>query len=92
LVQGILSSQKALSKTRAFDLILNLGVHAHLLEPMLSEADIPIIENNELSQGSKIEEQNSCMENRPTKSAAIENFESWLLAVLFEILLLLVQV
>ncbi|KAJ4779233.1 hypothetical protein LUZ62_063490 [Rhynchospora pubera] len=93
MLEGILSSEKASSKTRAFDLILNLGVHAHLLEPMLSEDDTPIIENDELSQGSysKSEEQNSCVENYSTKSLAIENFESWLLVVLFEILLLLVQ-
>ncbi|KAF3330486.1 hypothetical protein FCM35_KLT03840 [Carex littledalei] len=93
MLEGILSSQKPFSKTRAFDLILNLGVHAHLLEPMLSEDVSPIIENDELPEGSysKSEEQNSCVENHPTKIAAIENFESWLLAVLFEILLLLVQ-
>ena len=95
----MLNSSKAACRVRAFDLILNLGVHAHLLEPMLIN-DASTIEE-EYSQESILD----CEEQLPTQgnqkadsvnklgtSSAINNFESWILNILYEILLLLVQV
>lgn len=101
--QGMLSSQRVASRTRAFDLILNLGVHAHLLEPMLPE-DTPITEESKTLQepylnSDERDEQSGTQQKRNKElgmnqktSSAIDNFESWLLVMLFEILLLLVQV
>ncbi|CAM6094015.1 unnamed protein product [Calypogeia fissa] len=37
MLQGMVTSQATSVRIRAFDLILNLGVHAHLLEPMQSD-------------------------------------------------------
>ena len=95
----MLNSSKAACRVRAFDLILNLGVHAHLLEPVLIN-DASTIEE-EYSQESFFD----CEEQLPTQgnekadsvnklgtSSAINNFESWILNILYEILLLLVQV
>ena len=95
----MLNSSKAACRVRAFDLILNLGVHAHLLEPVLIN-DASTIEE-EYSQ----ESCSDCEEKLPTQgnqkadsvnklgtSSAINNFESWILNILYEILLLLVQV
>jgi len=96
----MLNSSKAACRVRAFDLILNLGVHAHLLEPMLINDTSTTIEE-EYSQESFYD----CEEQLPTQgnqkadsvdklgtSSAIDNFESWISNILYEILLLLVQV
>ncbi|KAJ6892225.1 hypothetical protein NC651_025429 [Populus alba x Populus x berolinensis] len=73
------------------DLILNLGVHAHLLEPMLINDTSTAIEE-EYSQESFCD----CEEQLPTQgnqkansvdklgtSSAIDNFESWILKYLY---------
>ncbi|XP_072984879.1 uncharacterized protein [Typha latifolia] len=98
MLEGMLSSPNVASRTRAFDLILNLGVHAHLLEPMIPEV-APLTEEIEALQDPQLtnEEQIEAVERRKTESfvqqkgSSIDNFESWLLVILFEILLLLVQ-
>ncbi|XP_052312819.1 uncharacterized protein LOC7458591 isoform X2 [Populus trichocarpa] len=99
MLEEMLNSSKAACRVRAFDLILNLGVHAHLLEPMLINDTSTTIEE-EYSQESFYD----CEEQLPTQgnqkadsvdklgtSSAIDNFESWILNILYEILLLLVQ-
>nr|XP_029120236.1 uncharacterized protein LOC105044449 isoform X2 [Elaeis guineensis] len=99
MLEGMLSSQRVASRIRAFDLILNLGVHAQLLEPMLHEDPPPIDEAKPLQEPSlTIEEQPGTQGKMDTESnmqrrmaSAVDNFESWLLAILFEILHLLVQ-
>lgn len=99
MLEGMLSSQKVASRIRAFDLILNLAVHAQLLEPMLPE-DSPPLQEVETSQEPSLtnEEQPGTLGNMNTESnmpqrtaSSIDNFESWLLVILFEVLLLLVQ-
>ncbi|KAF8365032.1 hypothetical protein HHK36_032965 [Tetracentron sinense] len=99
MLEEMLSSPRLGSRTRAFDLILNLGVHAHLLEPMLPD-DSPTIEeecsqelyfNNEGQLVTQVKRNtDSCKQNGIP--SAIDNFESWLLSILYEILLLLVQI
>ncbi|KAF2296022.1 hypothetical protein GH714_035728 [Hevea brasiliensis] len=98
-VQEMLSSPKAACRVRAFDLILNLGVHGHLLEPMM--VDGPSAIEEEYSQEAFAETDNllAAKENRKADSAdmsgassANDNFESWILNILYEIILLLVQV
>ncbi|XP_057753678.1 uncharacterized protein LOC130973250 [Arachis stenosperma] len=97
MLQEMLSSSKPACRVRAFDLILNLGVHAHLLEPMIAD-DVSTIE--EYSQESyydsdtQLTTEGSRKANSKSKSdaeSAINNFESWILNILYEILLLLVQ-
>ncbi|CAO2181590.1 unnamed protein product [Urochloa humidicola] len=99
MLEGMLSSQKTSARTKALDLILNLGVHAHLLEPIVVE-DAPLIDKSETvnhsylgnEYGSSIDEPRAAEpEDKPKNSPAIDQFESWLLKVLFEVLLLLVQ-
>ncbi|XP_021312036.1 uncharacterized protein LOC110433786 [Sorghum bicolor] len=99
MLEGMLSSQKSSARTKALDLILNLGVHAHLLEPMVV-GDAPLIDKSEsvkhsyLSNeyGSSIDEPREEEPEEEQKiSPAIDQFESWLLKILFEVLLLLVQ-
>ncbi|KAL6613719.1 hypothetical protein ACP70R_035989 [Stipagrostis hirtigluma subsp. patula] len=99
MLEGMLSSQKSSARTKALDLILNLGVHAHLLEPMVVE-DAPIIDKSETvnnsylsnEYGSNIDEPRPARPEEEQKiSPAIDQFESWLLKILFEVLLLLVQ-
>lgn len=95
----MLSSSKTACRVRAFDFILNLGVHAHLLEPMIAD-DASTIEE-EYSQETfydsdiQLMAQGSRKGNFPSKLnnfSAIDNLESWILTILYEILLLLVQV
>jgi len=95
----MLSSSKTSCRVRAFDLILNLGVHAHLLEPIIAN-DASTIEE-EYSQESYYDSDTQVMvpgrgkessQNKSDAGSAIDNFESWILNILYEILLLLVQV
>ena len=86
------------SRVRAFDLILNLGVHAHLLEPVLHE-DSLTIEEDETPQESSLNDPEQPVEKTNMESpvqlrmaSAIDKFETWLLVILFEILQFLVQV
>ncbi|OVA03519.1 hypothetical protein BVC80_1651g18 [Macleaya cordata] len=98
MLEEMLRSPRLASRVRAFDLILNLGVHAHLLEPMLPD-DPPTIEeessqelypNNEGLLATEVKgNSDSCKQNGI--ASAIDKFESWLLSILHEILLLLVQ-
>lgn len=99
IFQEILSSAEAACRTRAFDLILNLGVHAQLLEPMIVN-DASTIEE-EYSQESYYDSNTQVMvqesrkgssQNKSDTVSAIDNFESWIINILHEILLLLVQV
>ena len=91
-------SPRLSSRTRAFDLILNLAVHAHLLEPVVAD-DVSTIDeefSQELSLDSEAQVGNPSKKTDSHKnvgdSSAIENFETWILNILYEILLLLVQV
>lgn len=95
----MLSSPKAACRARAFDLILNLGVHAHLLEPIITDSASTIEE--EYSQESYFGDEapptipgmrKAASVKKMGTSSAIDNFESWILNILFEILLLLIQV
>ncbi|KAG4998731.1 hypothetical protein JHK85_030170 [Glycine max] len=97
-VAEMLSSSKTAYRVQTFDLILNFGVHAHLLEPIIVD-DASTIEE-EYSQESycdsdtQLMAQGSRKGNYPDKldtSSAIDDFESWILNILYEILLLLVQ-
>ena len=99
IFQEMLSSSKTACRVQAFDLVLNFGVHAHLLEPIIVD-DASTIEE-EYSQESyydsdtQLMAQGSRKGNYPNKLdtfSAINNFESWVLNILYEILLLLVQV
>ncbi|KAL2602768.1 hypothetical protein AAZX31_10G274800 [Glycine max] len=98
LLEEMLSSSKTAYRVQTFDLILNFGVHAHLLEPIIVD-DASTIEE-EYSQESycdsdtQLMAQGSRKGNYPDKldtSSAIDDFESWILNILYEILLLLVQ-
>ncbi|KAK7340868.1 hypothetical protein VNO77_21585 [Canavalia gladiata] len=98
MLEEMLSSSKTACRVRAFDLILNLGVHAHLLEPMIAD-DTSTIEE-EYSQEAYYDGDTQVMvqgskkgnsQNKSDTDSAIDNFESWILNILYEILLLLVQ-
>lgn len=99
MFQEMLSSTKPACRARAFDLILNLGVHAHLLEPIITD-DASSIEE-EYSAESYFDNESQLTihgkgkedsVNKMGTFSAIDNFESWILNILYEILLLLVQV
>jgi hypothetical protein len=96
----MLSSQKTAARTKALDLILNLGVHAHLLEPVVVE-DAPLIDKGETVNHSYLSNEYESSIDDPKApepeeeqkiSPAIDQFESWILKILYEVLLLLVQV
>ncbi|KAG6466365.1 hypothetical protein ZIOFF_075856 [Zingiber officinale] len=99
MLEGMLSSPRVASRARAFDFILNLGVHAQLLEPMLledptsPEAVKPLQEpySNDEEQPTTPEKMNNESDMQQRIFTAIDNFESWLLVILFEVLRLLVQ-
>ncbi|KAK2359854.1 hypothetical protein QL285_085184 [Trifolium repens] len=97
MLEEIISSSETACRIRAFDLILNLGVHSHLLEPMI--VDDAIIEE-EYSQESYFDSNTQVMmqgsikgnsQNKSDTISAIDNFEPWIINILYEILLLLVQ-
>ncbi|KAK7295703.1 hypothetical protein RJT34_18614 [Clitoria ternatea] len=98
MLEEILSSSKTACRARAFDIILNLGVHAHLLEPMTAD-DASTIEEEYAQESyydsdTQVMVQGSTKGNSQNKSdtvSAIDHFESWILNILYEILLLLVQ-
>ncbi|PON40043.1 Armadillo-type fold containing protein [Trema orientale] len=98
MLQEMLSSPKTACRSRAFDLILNLGVHAQLLEPIITDNTSTIEE--EYSQESYFDSEAKLATQGKVKtdsvkmgtSSAIHNFESWILNILYEILLLLVQI
>ncbi|KAK2978099.1 hypothetical protein RJ640_009263 [Escallonia rubra] len=95
MLEGMISSTTLSSKARAFDLILNLGVHAHLLEPLTPD-DASTIEE-EYSQEPYPDDELATQKRKPDYSkagnlSAINNLESWILGILHEILLHLVQI
>ncbi|CAL1387319.1 unnamed protein product [Linum trigynum] len=96
MLEEMLSSPKAACRVRAFDLILNLGVHAHLLEPMMATTTI----EEEYAQESFLENEEKVgtpdrrkaeSVDKMDASSAIDKFESWILNIFYETLLLLVQ-
>lgn len=95
MLEEMLGSSQLTSKVRAFDLILNLGVHGHLLEPLLAD-DASTIEE-EFTQEPYLDRKLSIQGTRKPdylkaqSLSAINNFESWILCILYEVLLLLVQ-
>ncbi|KAM2202447.1 hypothetical protein ACFX1R_002158 [Malus domestica] len=98
MLEEMLNSPRAACRNRAFDLILNLGVHAHLLEPMVADNDSTIEE--EYSQESYFDSESKLATQGVGRSdslimgtsSAIDNFETWILNILYEILLFLVQI
>ncbi|KAB2084972.1 hypothetical protein ES319_A05G370700v1 [Gossypium barbadense] len=98
MLEEMLSSPRAACRVRAFDLIINLGVHAHLLEPMVNDDKSSIEEEYAQELLLNSEDQFTMQGIRKIDSAkklgtssAIDKFESWILNILYEILLLLVQ-
>ncbi|KAJ8747370.1 hypothetical protein K2173_012829 [Erythroxylum novogranatense] len=98
MLEGMLSSPKPACRVRAFDLILNLGVHAHLLEPLMTDDTSTIEEEYPGEMVFENEDQLATKGKRKVDSdskldpmSAIDTFESWILNILYEILLLLVQ-
>ncbi|XVE52701.1 hypothetical protein DITRI_Ditri02bG0144300 [Diplodiscus trichospermus] len=98
MLEEMLSSPKTACRVRAFDLVLNLAVHAHLLEPMTIDDNSAIEEDYSQELLLKGEDQfimQGIQKIDSTKklgtSSAIDKFESWILNILHEILLLLVQ-
>lgn len=97
MLQEMLSSTRTECRARAFDLILNLGVHAHLLEPVLT--DIPSTIEEEYCQETYLDSETQVgihglaksSFKRMESSTAIDDLESWILNILYEILLFLVQ-
>ncbi|KAL8518280.1 hypothetical protein ACS0TY_009587 [Phlomoides rotata] len=98
LLQDMLNSPSVMSKSRAFDLIINLGVHAHLLEPPAPDGSTIIEE--QYSQESYFDNGPQVASNgiksdilkQTENSSAIDKFECWILGILFEVLLHLVQI
>ncbi|CAN4097716.1 unnamed protein product [Withania somnifera] len=98
MLEEMMNSTCLESKSRAFDLILNLGVHAHLLEPPTTD-DASIIEEEYCketfldceTQLSLEGNEKSDYLKKAGNSSAIDKFEYWILGILYEILLHLVQ-
>uniref|UniRef100_A0A2P2LMU7 Uncharacterized protein MANES_10G033000 n=1 Tax=Rhizophora mucronata TaxID=61149 RepID=A0A2P2LMU7_RHIMU len=98
MLEEMLSSPKATCRVRAFDLILNLGVHAHLLEPLMTDNTSTIEEEYPEESILESEVQLATLGKQKIDSSgklgnlsAIDNFETWILNILYETLLLLVQ-
>ncbi|MBA0726304.1 hypothetical protein Golax_002140, partial [Gossypium laxum] len=98
MLEEMLSSPRAACRVRAFDLIINLAVHAHLLEPMVNDDKSAIEEEYAQELLLNSEDQFTMQGIRKIDSAkklgtssAIDKFESWILNILYEMLLLLVQ-
>ncbi|KAI8539948.1 hypothetical protein RHMOL_Rhmol09G0222500 [Rhododendron molle] len=95
MLEEMVNSPRLASRSRAFDLILNLGVHGHLLEPIILD-DTATVEEETFLDNEVIFSPQGKRESDFTKkmgnSSAINNFETWILSILYEILLHLVQV
>ncbi|XP_028549500.1 uncharacterized protein LOC110099906 isoform X2 [Dendrobium catenatum] len=97
MLEDMLTSQTVASRIRVFDLILNLGVHAHLLEPVVD--DTPAIVEEDVREEPCLNNEDQGVEGnvnaevsiQQKMASAVENFEQWLLTILFEVLHLLVQ-
>ncbi|KAL6503703.1 hypothetical protein OROGR_025626 [Orobanche gracilis] len=99
LLEDMLNSPNMMSKARAFDLIINLGVHAHMLEPPAPDASTTIGEQYShetfFDGGTQISPHGiikSDFLKKTNNASAIVKFESWILGILFEALLHLVQI
>ncbi|KAI3470701.1 hypothetical protein Pfo_027364 [Paulownia fortunei] len=99
LLEDMLNSPSMMSKARAFDLIINLGVHAHLLEPPAPDGSTTIEEQYSqeayFDNGTQVSSHGKIESDFPKKtgnSSAIDKFECWILGILFEVLLHLVQI
>ncbi|KAK4425193.1 hypothetical protein Salat_1713200 [Sesamum alatum] len=98
LLEDMLNSPSVMSKARAFDLIINLGVHAHLLEPPAPDDSTTIEEQysqeSYIDNGTQVSSHGKIKSDlkKTDNSSAIDKFESWILAILFEVLLHLVQI
>ncbi|KAD5962008.1 hypothetical protein E3N88_13481 [Mikania micrantha] len=90
MLEEMLSSSQLTSKVRVFDVILNLGVHGHLLEPLLAD-DASTIEEEYTQESLSIQGTRKPDYLKAQSLSAINNFESWILCILYEVLLLLVQ-
>ncbi|KAL8210685.1 hypothetical protein R6Q57_005122 [Mikania cordata] len=90
MLEEMLSSSQLTSKVRVFDVILNLGVHGHLLEPLLAD-DASTIEEEYTQESLSIQGTRKPDYLMAQSLSAINNFESWILCILYEVLLLLVQ-
>ncbi|XP_058182356.1 uncharacterized protein LOC131300496 [Rhododendron vialii] len=95
MLEEMVNSPRLASRSRAFDLILNLGVHGHLLEPIILD-DTATVEEETFLDNEEIFSPQGKRESDFTKkmgnSSAINNFETWILSILYEILLHLVQI
>ncbi|GER34903.1 hypothetical protein STAS_11158 [Striga asiatica] len=99
LLEDMLNSPNVISKARAFDLIINLGVHAHLLEPPVPDSSTTMEEHYSpeafFDSGSQISSDGNIKADflkKTVNASAIDKFESWILGILFEVLLHLVQI
>lgn len=126
MLEGMLGSSSRAVRIRCFDLILNLGIHAHLLEPMQMEEQSALGEESlepsallasvgafssskrglNLEEAFRAEERLELMRPQESSSTfkapvdkvdgatpeAVQVFELWLLQILFEMLLFLVQI
>lgn len=98
MLEDMVCSPRLSSRTRAFDLILNLAVHAQLLEPVVPD-DVSTIDEEYSQESSMDSEAQVGIQRKRTDSqknrgdsSAIDNFETWILNILYEILLLLVEI
>ncbi|WOH02547.1 hypothetical protein DCAR_0521936 [Daucus carota subsp. sativus] len=98
MLEEMLNSPLLDSKSRAFDLILNLGVHAQLLEPLVADDASTIEEEYShepyLDSETQLANQGTVKPDyyKTANSSAIDKFESWILGILYEVLLHLVQI
>ncbi|CAI5472859.1 unnamed protein product [Closterium sp. Yama58-4] len=85
MMHALLSSSKPTVRVRAFDLMLNLGVHAHLLHPLPveDEAGQPYSSDADAAEAER---------GAVRRAAAVTMFEEWLLGLLCHMALYLVQV
>ncbi|CAI5505817.1 unnamed protein product [Closterium sp. Naga37s-1] len=85
MMHTLLSSNKPTVRMRAFDLMLNLGVHAHLLHPLPveDEAGQPYSSDADAAEAER---------GAVRRAAAVTMFEEWLLGLLCDMALYLVQV
>ncbi|RAL36992.1 hypothetical protein DM860_003914 [Cuscuta australis] len=93
MLEEMINAPQPGSKDRAFDLILNLGIHAHLLEPPAADEASSIAEEYSEEAYFDCETQFSPDRKKPLgNNSAIDKFECWILGILYEVLLHLVQI
>lgn len=96
MLEEMIGSPRPASRVCAFDLILNLGVHAHLLEPVMVDDTSTIEEDysEELYLDNESQFPPQVQRNSDSSKfelSSVDKFELWILSILYEILLLLVQ-